>query len=64
MMKQLGQRHCRLVKEMKTRYMSVNYAAGMCAEPPQRVEQLMVRPSPALCLVWWSEGPAGVSAQS
>lgn len=64
MMKQLGQRHCRLVKEMKTWYMSVNYAAGMRAEPNQRVEQLMVRPNPALCLVWWLEGPVGVSAQS
>lgn len=36
---------CRLclVKDMKTLCMSVNYAAGMSAEPPQCVEQLMVR---------------------
>lgn len=44
MMTQSGQRHRCLVKEMKTLYMSVNYAAGMCAEPRQCVEQLMVRP--------------------
>lgn len=29
--------------------MSVNHAAGMCAEPPQRVEQLMVTPA-GLCV--------------
>lgn len=32
-----------LVKDMKTLCMSVNYAAGMSTEPPQCVEQLMVR---------------------
>lgn len=36
---------CRLclVKDMKTLSVSENYAAGMSAEPPQYVEQLMVR---------------------
>lgn len=38
-----------LVKEMKTLYTSVKYAAGMCAEPRQRVEQLMITPA-GLCV--------------
>lgn len=48
-MTQPGQCHWCLVKEMKTLYMSVSHAAGMCTEPPQRVEQLMVTPA-GLCV--------------
>lgn len=57
-MTQPRQRHRCLVKEMKTLYMSVNHAAGMWAEPPQRVEQLMVLPA-GLCL--WSGCLSGLS---
>lgn len=38
-----------LVKEMKTLYTSVKYAAGMCAQPRQCVEQLMITPA-GLCV--------------
>lgn len=51
--------HCRrcLVKEMKTLCMSVNYAAGMSVEPPQCVEQLMVRLALlSICLRGWGGG--------
>lgn len=49
MMTQSRQRRWCLVKEMKTLYMSVNHAAGLRTEPPQRVEQLMVIPA-GICL--------------
>lgn len=61
---------CRLclVKDMKTLCTSVNYSAGMSAEPPQCVEQLMVRLAwPCVssgCLVGGGTGPAGVNSQS
>lgn len=42
-----------LAKEMKTSYLSVNHSAGMCTEPPQCVEQLMVLPE-GLYLIWLS----------
>lgn len=53
---------CRLclVKDMKTLCVSVNYAAGMSAEPPQCVEQLIVRLAwlcvSSGCLAGWRGG--------
>lgn len=58
MMTKSGQHHWCLVKEMKTWNMSANYAAGMWAEPPQSVEQLMVMPA-GLCV--WSGCLSGLS---
>lgn len=53
---------------MKTLCRSVNYAAGMSAEPLQRVEQLMVRLAwlcvSSGCLAGLEGGPAGVGAES
>lgn len=59
-------RQCRwcLVKEMKTLCRSVNYVAGMCAEPPWCVEQLMVRLAWLCVSSGCLGGPAGVSTES